>query len=74
MVEGRLRKFYQESVLVEQAFVMDPDTTVGKFIEKHAAELKAPIKLKGFVKFEVGEGIEKKAADFAAEVAAFSKT
>jgi elongation factor Ts len=74
MVEGRLRKFYQESVLVEQAFVMDPDTTVGKFIEEHAAELKAPIKLKGFVKFEVGEGIEKKAADFAAEVAAFSKT
>ena len=56
-----MRKFYQESVLVEQAFVMDPDTTVGKFIEKHAAELKAPVKLKGFVKFEVGEGIEKAA-------------
>ena len=73
MVEGRIRKFFQESVLVEQAFVMDPDTTVGKFIEKHAAELKAPIKLKGFVKFEVGEGIEKAASDFAAEVAAFSK-
>jgi elongation factor Ts len=73
MVEGRIRKFYQESVLVEQAFVMDPDTTVGKFIEKHAAELKAPIKLKGFVKFEVGEGIEKAQADFAAEVAAFAK-
>jgi elongation factor Ts len=73
MVEGRIRKFYQESVLVEQAFVMDPDTTVGKFIEKHVAELKAPIKLKGFVKFEVGEGIEKAQADFAAEVAAFAK-
>jgi elongation factor Ts len=73
MVEGRIRKFYQESVLVEQAFVMDPDTTVGKFIEKHAAELKAPIKLKGFIKFEVGEGIEKAQADFAAEVAAFAK-
>jgi elongation factor Ts len=74
MVEGRLRKFYQESVLVEQAFVMDPETTVGKFIEKHAAELKAPVKLKGFVKFEVGEGIEKAVSDFAAEVAAFSKS
>jgi elongation factor Ts len=73
MVEGRLRKFYQESVLVEQAFVMDPDTTVGKFIEKHAAELKVPVKLKGFVKFEVGEGIEKAASDFAAEVASFQK-
>jgi elongation factor Ts len=70
MVEGRIRKFYQESVLVEQAFVMDPDTTVGKFIEKHAAELKAPIKLKGFVKFEVGEGIEKPTSDFAGEIAA----
>lgn len=73
MVEGRIRKFFQESVLVEQAFVMDPDTTVGKFIEKHAAEFKAPIKLKGFVKFEVGEGVEKASSDFAAEVAAFAK-
>jgi elongation factor Ts len=69
MVEGRLRKFYQESVLVEQAFVMDPDTTVGKFIEKHATELKTPVKLKGFVKFEVGEGIDKPQSDFAGEVA-----
>jgi elongation factor Ts len=69
MVEGRIRKFYQESVLVEQAFVMDPDTTVGKFIEKHAAELKVPVKLKGFVKFEVGEGIDKPPSDFASEVA-----
>ena len=51
-------------MLVEQAFVMDPDTTVGKFIEKHAAELKAPIKLKGFVRFDVGEGIEKDADRF----------
>ncbi len=74
MVEGRLRKFYQESVLVEQAFVMDPDTTVGKFVEKHAKELGAPINLTGFTKFEVGEGIEKEASDFAAEVAAFSKS
>jgi elongation factor Ts len=74
MVEGRLRKFYQESVLVEQAFVMDPETTVGKFIEKHAVELKVPVKLKGFVKFEVGEGIEKAVSDFAAEVAAVSKS
>jgi elongation factor Ts len=73
MVEGRVRKFYQESVLVEQAFVMDPDLTVGKFIERTAGELGAPVKLKGFVKFEVGEGIEKQASDFAAEVAAFTK-
>jgi elongation factor Ts len=70
MVEGRIRKFYQESVLVEQAFVMNPDTTVGKFIENQAAELKTPVKLKGFVKFEVGEGIDKPPSDFAGEVAA----
>ena len=74
MVEGRIRKFYQESVLVEQAFVMDPDVTVGKYIEKRAADAKAPVKLKGFVKFEVGEGIEKAASDFAAEVAAVQTT
>ncbi len=74
MVEGRIRKFYQESVLVEQEFVMEPDLTVGKYIEKRAADAKAPVKLKGFVKFEVGEGIEKAASDFAAEVAAFTKS
>ncbi len=73
MVEGRVRKFYQESVLVEQAFVMDPDLTVGKFIEKVAGELGAPVKLVGFAKFEVGEGIEKPKDDFAAEVASMSK-
>jgi elongation factor Ts len=73
MVEGRIRKFYQESVLVEQQFVMDPDVTVGKFIEAEAKSLGAPVKLVGFVKFEVGEGIEKEVTDFAAEVASFTK-
>lgn len=73
MVEGRIRKFYQESVLVEQVFVMDPDTTVGKFIDSHAKELGGSVTLKGFVMFVVGEGIEKAATDFAAEVAAFAK-
>ncbi len=73
MVEGRIRKFYQESVLVEQAFVMDPDVTVGKFIDTAGKNMGAPVILKGFVKFEVGEGIEKAASDFAAEVAAFNK-
>jgi elongation factor Ts len=74
MVEGRIRKFYQESVLVEQAFVMDPDVTVGKFIENAGKNMGAPVKLKGFLKFEVGEGIEKAANDFAAEVASFSQS
>lgn len=72
MVEGRLRKFYQESVLLEQAFVMDPDQTVAKFLEASAKELGAEVSLKGFIKYEVGEGIEKEESDFAAEVAAFS--
>ena len=48
MVEGRIRKFYQESVLVEQAFVMDPDVTVGKFIENAGKNMGAPVNLKGF--------------------------
>jgi elongation factor Ts len=73
MGEGRIRKFYQESVLVEQAFVMDPDVTVGGFIEKHAKELGTPVKLVGFVRYEVGEGIEKAVTDFAAEVASFAQ-
>jgi len=73
MVEGRIRKFYQESVLVEQAFVMDPDVTVGKFIENAGKNMGSPVKLKGFLKFEVGEGIEKATSDFAAEVASFSQ-
>lgn len=73
MVEGRLRKFYQESVLVEQAFVMDPDTTVGKFIEHAAKEMGVAVKLTGFVRYEVGEGIEKAENDFAAEVASMQK-
>lgn len=73
MVEGRLRKFYQDSVLLEQAFVMDPDSSVGGFIDKVAKELGSPVALKGFVRYQVGEGIEKEATDFAAEVAAFTK-
>ena len=73
MVEGRIRKFYQESVLLEQAFVMDPDVTVGKFIENAGKNMNAAVTLKGFVKFEVGEGIEKVVNDFAAEVASFSQ-
>lgn len=70
MIEGRIRKFYQEVVLVEQAFVMDPDLTVGKFIENSSKEAGAPVALKGFAMLRLGEGIEKKEEDFAAEVAA----
>jgi len=64
MVEGRVRKFLSENSLVEQPFVKDQDQTVGKLLKAANAELI------GFIRFEVGEGIEKEETDFAAEVAA----
>lgn len=70
MVEGRLRKFYQDVVLLEQVYVVDGETRVSKVIENAAAEIGAPVKLAGFARFALGEGIEKKSEDFAAEVAA----
>jgi len=70
MVEGRLRKFYEEAVLEEQVFVMDGKTRIKDVVSSSAKELGQPIKLIGFVRFALGEGIEKVQADFAAEVAA----
>ena len=64
MVSGRVRKFLQEISLSEQAFVKDPDITVGKLVGQGGAALAS------FVRFEVGEGIEKEEVDFAEEVAA----
>lgn len=74
MVEGRLRKFYEESVLVEQAFVIDPDKTVGAAVEEAAKAAGAPITVKGFVRLALGEGVEREESDFAAEVAAAVKS
>lgn len=70
MVEGRIRKFYEEIVLLEQVFVMDGKTRIKEVIENAAKEIGAPIVLKDFVRFELGEGIEQEEKDFAAEVAA----
>jgi len=70
MVEGRLRKFYEEVVLEEQVFVIDGKTRIKDVIASQSKELNQPIKLAGFVRFSLGEGIEKAQADFAAEVAA----
>ncbi|WP_346896535.1 translation elongation factor Ts [uncultured Roseibium sp.] len=70
MVEGRMRKFYEEVTLVKQAFVIDPDKTVEQAVEAMAKDLGTPVKLTGFVRFALGEGIEKEEQDFAAEVAA----
>ena len=73
IVEGKIGKYYKENCLVEQAFVMDGDVTVGKYIENTAKELGAAVKLASYVRFEKGEGIEKRVDDFAAEVAAMAK-
>jgi elongation factor Ts len=72
MMEGRMRKFYEETVLLQQTFVIDGETQVGKVIEKAAKEIGASITVEGFVRFQVGEGIEKADADFADEVAQMS--
>jgi len=69
MVEGRLRKFYEEVVLNEQVFVIDTDKKVKDFVAAAAEELGAPVAIAGFVKFVLGEGIEKQETDLAAEVA-----
>ena len=73
MVEGRLRKFYEEVVLLKQAFVLNPDLTVEKALKEAEKEIGASAKITGFLRFALGEGIEKEATDFAAEVAAAVK-
>ncbi len=70
MVEGRMRKFFEEVVLLKQSFVMDPDKTIEQVLEDAAKELGASVEITGFVRMARGEGVEKKQEDFAAEVAA----
>jgi len=70
MVEGRMVKFFKESVLMTQMFVMDPDRNIETVIADEAKALGSDIKMTGYVRMEVGDGIEKKEEDFAAEVAA----
>ncbi|HEY4943925.1 MAG TPA: translation elongation factor Ts [Rhizomicrobium sp.] len=69
MLEGRMRKFYEESVLLQQTFVIDNETRIDKVIEKAAKEFGTPVAIEAFVRFQVGEGIEKADSDFADEVA-----
>jgi len=70
MVEGRIRKYYEEVVLLEQLYVMDGKTKVREVVEAAAKDLGAPIKVTAYTRFLLGEGIEKEESDFAAEVAA----
>ena len=70
MVEGRLNKYYEEICLLEQVFVLDGENKVSVVVENVAKELGSPVKLTAFARFTLGEGLEKKQSDFAAEVAA----
>ena len=70
MVEGRLRKYYEEVCLLEQTFVIDGETKISKVINETSVKIGAPIVISGFVRFALGEGIEKKEEAFAEEVAA----
>ncbi len=69
MVEGRLRKFYEEACLVDQTYVIDGENRVSEVLAAVAKEAGAAVTLKGFVRFGLGEGIDKEPTDFAAEVA-----
>jgi len=70
MVEGRMKKYYQEVVLLEQTSVIDGETRIADVIAKAGKDAGADIALKAFVRFNLGEGVEREASDFAAEVAA----
>ncbi len=74
MVEGRIRKFYEEVVLLKQAFVMNPDQTVEQLVADTAKAVGSPVSVKGFVRLALGEGVEKQTDDFAAEVASMTGT
>jgi elongation factor Ts len=70
MIEGRIRKFYEEVVLLEQVFVIDGKTRVKEAVENAAKAIGSPVKVAGFVRFALGEGVEKEEKNFAEEVAA----
>jgi elongation factor Ts len=70
MVEGRLRKYYEEVVLLEQVYVIDGESRVKDAVAAAAKQVGAPVTVSGFVRFQLGEGIQKEQGDFAAEVAA----
>ena len=73
MVEGRLRKYYEEVVLLDQIYVIDGETKVRKAVEAAAAEIGAPVAIAGFVRFVLGEGVAREETGFAAEVAATAR-
>ena len=72
MVEGRIRKFYEEAVLLKQSYVRNPDQTIEQLVADTAKALGSPVTVKAFARFALGEGVEKGGGDFAAEVAAMT--
>ena len=73
MVEGRINKFFKEICLLDQEFVKNPDQTIGDLVKEQIATIGENVKIRRFARFEMGEGLEKKNEDFAAEVAAQMK-
>jgi len=69
IIEGRIGKYYEESVLLDQPFVKDPSKTVGELVTEKISSIKENISVRRFTRYKMGEGIEKKADDFASEVA-----
>lgn len=69
IIEGRVGKFYEENVLLDQAFVKDPSKTIGELVTEKIASIKENITVRRFTRYKMGEGIEKKSDDFASEVA-----
>jgi elongation factor Ts len=69
IIDGRLNKFYEENVLVDQPFVKDPSKTVGELVAEKIASIKENITIRRFTRYKMGEGIEKRVDDFATEVA-----
>lgn len=74
MIDGRIEKFFKENCLLEQPFIKDPDKTVEQLIHENIARIGENISVRRFARYEVGEGIEKEKADFAAEVMAQIQT
>ena len=69
IIEGRVGKYYEEAVLVDQPFVKDPSKTVGDLVAEKISSIKENITIRRFTRYKMGEGIEKKPDDFAGEVA-----
>ena len=74
IVESGIKTFYKEVCLLEQSYIHDPDKSVAQALKEAEGKVGGPLKVTGFVRYALGEGIEKQESDFAAEVAAAAKS